>query len=286
MTTDNYGSTMDPQFPDQQSLIGPPASHSDDPNNQQTSMVGPPAAHNDTNAPTFPQLTPEEQEAVKGQLLQKKELGLYTNATLLAGVTDPEDANRQNPVKSKSGVWLQPGDPDYIAARDAIEKQGLPHNVAPPPEENIVLANATTPTDPALDQKTHKDAKDQESEVQERNLRQETVDHINHMVAVNTGSVDPHMKIDQAALQTLRQGASTQSLKDLQGRLAAVNGFALVGQVEDVNEDRLNEIKADGRVTGPGADKAYAQAQERKEKANQQFTALLRKKQLGEPGQG
>src|SRR5271170_6093103 len=106
---DNFGSTLDPQ-------------------SEQPSMVGPAQVHAETSDPQASQvgltpLTPEEQEAVKAQLMKQEKLGLYTNAALLAGVNESEDANRQNPIKSKSGVWLQPGDPDYLAAREAIEKQ-------------------------------------------------------------------------------------------------------------------------------------------------------------------
>jgi hypothetical protein len=265
---DNYGSTLDPQA-------------------EQTSLVGPAHAPADSHDPQggqvgIPPLTPEEQETIKKQLLAQEKLGLYTNAALLAGVTDPEDANRQNPVKSKSGVWLQPGDPDYIAAREAIEKQGVPNNVALPDDGKPAAGDKIVASDDALDRKTHDETRDKKDAEQERALRQDTVDHIKTMVAVNEGSNQKHDIIDQAALQRLRQGASTMELKDLQGKLAAVNGFTLAGQAEDIDPEKLGQIHPSARVTGPGADRAYALAQERKEKANEQFTAMMRKKQLGD----
>lgn len=251
---------------EQQSLVGPPASA-----DQQGQMgLGSPDQQSHVG---LPQLTYEEQQILHLKLMEKKELGLYTNEMLMAGIMSAEDQERQAPVRTKTGLWVRPGDPDYDAAKEAADKR-----------DQQIAAEAVfglAMLEPGLGREGEFNAKSLEGVLAEKNellkTRQDDKEHdkieaeVKNMVAQDAGSADKHEHAGQTALRDIRDGISTNALRDLRGKMAAVTGTAFAG-VEDINPERLGQMHADPLVKGDGASKAYAEAQRSKQERNAAFS--------------
>jgi hypothetical protein len=242
-TTGNYGSTLDPNHTEEASLVGPAAAP-----DQQAGLAG------------TPERTPEEQERILEALKEKKELGLYSEKDLLeAGgkkiTVDPANANlgidAQNSdrlVKHSSGAWLDPSHKEYEQTLNEVTAGGGENKI---PE------------------KTRQENKQTE--------HQELEDAIKNMIAIDTGSSNPHQHMDSAAQARLLAGASITELKTLKPIVAAVDGFAAI-EAADVNPEMLGHMHPDS-VNVPGMDKIMEGVRARKEKDNEQFAELLRRKE-------
>jgi hypothetical protein len=224
-------------------------------------------------------LTPEQLERLREEMIGRKEL--YTNAALLAHVgADAEEGTRQSPVKSKSGLWLKPGDPDYEAARVAAltmeisislfelnQQQDMPKNT-----DDDKTANEK---DARKDEKTHDDARVKFDRIEERRARfQEGFAQVASVAQAGvTGrnnellARDAAKRIEREVGKRVRTGGNSADLKDIRRKIASANSFSL----PDMQD-------ADAQTPGSGnTKKTVASARERKRSRNQGLNDLARK---------
>lgn len=210
-------------------------------------------------------LTLEEIERLGVETVERKEL--YTNAALLARVLkqDGNDA-RQAPIKSKSGVWLKPGDPDYEAARIAalvLENpllmqmmQQQPQVEGDPSEDKEVHEKST-----CVDKKTHDEARIRFDQIEERRARfQEGFSQVASVV--QSGGVtgrnsellakDASKRVEREIAKRVRTGGNAADLRDVRRKMATVNGFD-VPELQDVDRDSPSQQGSGTRRTLPSA---------------------------------